>query len=393
MAQHKISIIMPICNVEKYLKNALQSIERQSIGLENLEVIMVNDGSADGCKEIMDSYAEKHSNFHAIHLPEPSGAAGRPRNVGMQVASGDYIMFLDPDDYYEDTACETLYNLITQYSADMGRGNFLAWSKMSSREHSNVKYFSSSITYVDKIDEFKSFYRLTPAVWASIFKRSFILENNLMFPEKIAGQDMVFVVNALLLAHGIFFTKTIVANYTVRDNEEKSVSNNLKLEYFQSMSEAQKLTHELFCRFNKEDDYSNLLFAHTPYYINRLIAAVDMSIENKIDVLKDFRWFFILVERLNAWPYDVKARYLIEMIIAEKFEDVIIIMKCFKQCSLSISYPNTIQTDKAQFELEKIYKMRSWKIIQKYRNFADNTVLGRLIAMILRGALKFKRNR
>jgi len=382
----RISVIVPVYNVEKYLPGALKSIELQTIGLQNLEVIMVNDGSPDGCKDIMDSYAKKHANFHAIHLQSPSGAAGRPRNIGMQMATGDYIMFLDPDDYYEDTACETLYNHITQYSADMGRGNFLARSSYSSFEHSNVNYFPVHTKYINGIDEFKLFYRLTPAVWASIFRRDFILKNNLQFPEKIAGQDMVFIINALLLAKGIFFTKTRVANYRVRDGEDKSISMDVNFKFFQSMSSAQKLTYDLFCKFNKENDYSHLLVAHTTYYINKFINADGLKAEEKLEALRGFHWYFQLVKKLDAYPDDVKSRFLIDKIINEEYMSAIAIMDYFKYNNLQASYPVVSKqksNSEAQAELDRIYNMRTWKMIEKYRNFAQNTRFGRFVRRVI----------
>ena len=121
---YKISIILPIFNVEDYIKDALKSIVNQTIGLEHLEVIMVDDCSTDKSGEIMDEYANKYENFTAIHLPENSGAAGKPRNVGMEKATGDYLMFLDPDDYYTDNACEILYNKIVEEDVDIVFGKY-----------------------------------------------------------------------------------------------------------------------------------------------------------------------------------------------------------------------------------------------------------------------------
>ena len=115
---YKISIVVPVFNVENYIKNALDSILKQSIGFEHLEVIMVNDHSTDKSGEIIDEYAAKYGNFTAVHLSENSGAAGKPRNVGMEKATADYIMFLDPDDYYTYNACEVLYSKIINENAE-----------------------------------------------------------------------------------------------------------------------------------------------------------------------------------------------------------------------------------------------------------------------------------
>jgi len=123
--QFKISIIIPVYNVENYIRNALDSIIRQTIGLEHLEVIMVNDCSTDNSGKIMDEYANKYKNFKAIHLLENSGAAGKPRNIGIENSTGNYLMFLDPDDYYTENACEILFNRIVAENVDIVFSRFV----------------------------------------------------------------------------------------------------------------------------------------------------------------------------------------------------------------------------------------------------------------------------
>ena len=87
ITMYKISIIVPVHNSEKYLRNSLESIINQSIGFENIEVIIVNDASTDGTKDIIDEYSYKYNNFKPIHLTENTGAAYGPRNIGLRKAT------------------------------------------------------------------------------------------------------------------------------------------------------------------------------------------------------------------------------------------------------------------------------------------------------------------
>ena len=96
--EDKISIILPIFNVGSHLRGGIDSLINQSIGNENLEIIMVDDCSSDGSSEIIDEYNEKYDCCKAIHLEENTGAANGPRNIGIENSTGDYIMFLDSDD-------------------------------------------------------------------------------------------------------------------------------------------------------------------------------------------------------------------------------------------------------------------------------------------------------
>ena len=120
----KISIILPIFNVGDHLRGGIDSLINQTIGNENLEIIMVNDCSTDGSDKVIDEYAEKYDCCVAIHHETNSGGAHTPRNTGIEAATGDYIMFLDPDDRYTPDACETLYNTIKKYDVDMAFARF-----------------------------------------------------------------------------------------------------------------------------------------------------------------------------------------------------------------------------------------------------------------------------
>ena len=97
----------------------LLSEAKNLLGIENLEVIMVNDGSTDESPAIMQKYACEYSNFKIINLENKSGAAGKPRNEGLKAATAPYIMFLDPDDIYDKRACEVMYNTITSKKCDI----------------------------------------------------------------------------------------------------------------------------------------------------------------------------------------------------------------------------------------------------------------------------------
>ena len=120
----KISIILPIFNVGDHLRGGIDSLVNQTIGNENLEIIMVNDCSTDGSGEIIDEYDEKYECCRAIHHEKNSGAAYTPRNTGIDACTGDYIMFLDPDDRYTPDAVETLYQAVTANDAQMAFGRF-----------------------------------------------------------------------------------------------------------------------------------------------------------------------------------------------------------------------------------------------------------------------------
>ena len=111
-----ISIIIPVYNAENSIKRAFDSLLNQTIGFENLEVILTDDNSTDDSPNI------KYGNVKTIFLDKNSGSGGKPRNVGLTHATKDYVMFLDADDIFVEDACEVLYNEITSEGIDIVGG-------------------------------------------------------------------------------------------------------------------------------------------------------------------------------------------------------------------------------------------------------------------------------
>ena len=107
MSKVKVSIVVPIYNLEKYIPRCLDALVNQT--LEDIEIILVNDGSKDGSKEIAMKYTEKYPN-KIVYLEKQNGGLSDARNYGMKHTNGDYIAFLDSDDYVELNTYEKLYN-------------------------------------------------------------------------------------------------------------------------------------------------------------------------------------------------------------------------------------------------------------------------------------------
>ena len=120
---YKISIIIPVYNVCEYLEACMASLREQTIGFENLQVIMVDDHSTDKSWDLLREFA-KQENVVCMRLDENSGAAGRPRNVGLAAVQAEYIMFLDADDTYYADACQVLWDAIQEKGVDCVSGYY-----------------------------------------------------------------------------------------------------------------------------------------------------------------------------------------------------------------------------------------------------------------------------
>ncbi|RAP47466.1 MAG: hypothetical protein BZ135_02180, partial [Methanosphaera sp. rholeuAM6] len=133
-----------------------------------MEVIFVDDCSTDNSKYIISEYSRKYDNVKGIYLNENSGYGGKPRNIGLKYASGEYIMFLDSDDYYLPNACELLYDRISSEEMDFVSGNFaidnidnvVRWNHINIEDEIKIK----------RIFEKPSLFVLSPAIWSKIYR-------------------------------------------------------------------------------------------------------------------------------------------------------------------------------------------------------------------------------
>lgn len=193
----KISVIIPIFNMSKWIGKAIDTVEKQK--LKELEIICVDDGSTDNTLEILNTYKQKYSNLIIIH--QDNQGAGPARNLGMDYATGEYLFFLDADDYFfSEDALEYLYKKAKEKNAYICRG-----SSCDDRD---------GIICYDGLRSERSFQKegfikkeAFPGVtgyWAGIYCRSFIVSNKILFPDLRRTQDGVFFVEALAKAGEIY---------------------------------------------------------------------------------------------------------------------------------------------------------------------------------------------
>ena len=171
----KISVIIPVYNTEKYLGKCLESVCNQT--LSDIEIICVNDCSPDGSLEILKKYACKDDRVKIIDFKENKGAAAA-RNAGMEVANGEYIGFVDSDDWVDSDFYEKLYNAAVKFDADVAKGDIYDFNE-NSREDVLTEFYNKN----DKIRNNKAYfcYGFTSA----IYKKVLIAKNKIEFPEGI----------------------------------------------------------------------------------------------------------------------------------------------------------------------------------------------------------------
>ena len=262
----KVSIIVPVYNVEKYLKRCLDSLVNQT--LKDIEIICINDGSTDGSLTILNEYVRNDDRIVVINQ-ENSGVSVA-RNNGIDVAKGEYVGFVDSDDWVSEDYFEKLYNFAIQNNAEIAVGSIIRLHKFNRRKFLT---FDKAIVTSDINLKFelcdmpeKSY------VWNKIYKSSKLKEIGLKFEEGIVFEDCIFTPQALF-----YFDKMVTvpdsyyfywrrSNSIVKQKDEKSLSN---MAYAHKKAQKFIEEHNIDISSHKPDCYRLKIFGLTIFKIRK----------------------------------------------------------------------------------------------------------------------------
>lgn len=218
----KLSILVPIYNVETYLAQALSSLVDQT--LTDIEIICINDGSTDGSLAIVKEFARNDDRIKIID--KTNSGYGDSMNLGLERARGEYIGILEPDDWIETDAFAKLYQVAQKYHADVVKTNF--YRSYTDAKAGTVNQFVSEITQEKVIEpkQDRSVFRFAPAIWSAIYRRNFLTSNQIQFlPTPGASyQDLSFSFKVWTLAKTAVLLPDAYVHYRI-DNENSSVHN------------------------------------------------------------------------------------------------------------------------------------------------------------------------
>jgi len=225
MSQPYISVILPIYNVEKYIDEAFNSLLNQTIGFTNLEIILVNDRSTDGTLAILERYERDYGNVKLVTLPKNSGAPGTPRNVGMQLTTGKYTIFLDPDDHIPFDAYEKLYRVGEEWGSEFVMGRMISFNDSNPTGHQWFHitfrdYLMKKSYFNVNIDDVPFFLQVKTAVYLKLVRTDFMKENQLKFVEGMKnGEDKYYDMQLFTLAKKFSYIPETIYLYRTRDDE------------------------------------------------------------------------------------------------------------------------------------------------------------------------------
>lgn len=279
-----VSVIIPVYNAERYLKQCLDSVLAQTLG--DIEVICVDDGSTDGSVAILKSYAARDSRLRLIR--QKNRGAGAARNQGLREATGEYLSFLDSDDFFEPTMLEKAVARAREHQTDIVVFN-------SDQFHMDKQAFVPVPWVIVKNDvpPYMPFtYRqLTGNVflsfvgwaWDKLYRRDFVLEHNLWFQEQRTTNDMLFVFSALVVAKRIAVLDKVLAHQRRGSGDSLSVTREKSWHCFYDalLALRQRLKDEDIY-WELEQDFINYSLHFSLWHLNSLAQPTHDLLKQKL---------------------------------------------------------------------------------------------------------------
>ncbi|MFT8539622.1 MAG: glycosyltransferase family 2 protein [Leuconostoc mesenteroides] len=262
MEEIKISVIMPVYNVARYLRRSIDSVLKQTF--KGFELILVDDGSTDASPSILDEYKE-NPRVNVIH--KKNSGSGLSRNVGLDVAKGQYVYFMDPDDWLEGEMLRDNYELIRKASPDILLfGSYDHLENRVTSQNLDNEFLQSKKSFLERLPQlFKKNVMYT--VWNKIYKKSFLLNFNLRFGSERSGQDYVFNIKVYDKVNTMLVTNKKYYHYVIQRKD--SATTNFRKDMFD-------------------------LYRHEQI---ELINFIEKNNIRAKDIIND-RWYFILN---NSW--------------------------------------------------------------------------------------------
>ena len=289
MKNKLITIIVPIYNVEKYIDRCINSIINQTY--KNIEIILIDDGSPDNCPKICDEYAKKDKRIKVIH--KKNEGLGKARNSGIKISKGDYITFVDSDDYIDDDLVESTVNVINKYNPDV-----IIYGCYSERENKTIintpkpkkNHYIGDEVLKDFLPDFISYdpkdcieRNIPKSFCCSMYKSEILKKNGFSFESerKIISEDYYAVINLYKYINSVFLIDRCFYHYCLN-------LSSLTHKYIDNRYEKIKYFYEQLKKSCKENNYSDEVLNRIKYpFLNFTIANMKLIAGNKELKLKE----------------------------------------------------------------------------------------------------------
>ncbi|SFC11407.1 Glycosyltransferase involved in cell wall bisynthesis [Alkalibacterium subtropicum] len=330
----EVSIIMPVYNVKEHLARAIESALNQKEILT--EIILVNDGSTDGCAEICDDYAEREPLLIKVIHQENKGS-GPARNTGLDQAIGKYIYFADPDDYFDNTLLQSNLRLAKETKPEMVVFGYTQ-EKASDPSEREVKRpnFPQLTSQEDFRRHFGNVYQFSPyALWNKLYKRKFLNKHHIRFTSQKTGQDALFNIEVYKHLSSVAVNRQAYYHYV--SHEGSSVNRYRPERYLMEQNIAQAF-EQLMSEWGEEGTFTDLIgeeYFHALYLETANLVHKDcpLSDEEKVKRLRDI-WRTIGTTKIGPYKqgdHNPFRNLLLKTYKQENFSQALFLMKSRNQ--------------------------------------------------------------
>lgn len=236
-----VSVIIPVYKVEEYFKKCIKSVLKQTY--KELEILLIDDGSPDNCPKLCDEVASKDSRVKVFHIE--NGGVSNARNVGLSVATGKYVMFVDSDDWMPKNAVEKMVAATEKSNSDYCYGNVVIVGSVFNRRNANL--FNTEILKTEPLKMIEYIDKINAGPWAKLYRLEILKKYELQYPKGIAyGEDRLFLWQYLQHCHKMCSVSDIVYYYNqmVSGAATKKHHNNIHLWLADSKKELKSLFAE-----------------------------------------------------------------------------------------------------------------------------------------------------
>lgn len=337
----KVSIVVPVYNVEKYLDRCVASLQNQT--LEDIEIILVDDGSPDKCPQLCDEYARQDRRIHVVH--KQNAGLGMACNSGLEIAKGEYIAFCDSDDWVDSDMYRSLYEVATAEKAQMvfsglkrvdGSKRILGYlpHRKTKEIYSGGEIFNLLVDMVASSPCEGKDRTIQMSAKVVLYNRKFLNDNNIKFvSERIyPSEDLIFNVSALIHADKVVVVPDFWYNYFVNP---KSISMTVNPHHYKNMLRTVELlrsTIEAKYRYPFDKDelqlrLARLCLGEARSHCGR-IARARIPYKQKKQLLKDLRKDVLGIDSIKRYPFAKmpKKHYVMHQMIIHQCHALLILL-------------------------------------------------------------------
>ena len=308
MENNLISVIIPVYNVKQYIERCIDSVLNQTY--KNIEIILVDDGSNDGCNEICNMYAEKDKRIKVVHIK--NSGVSNARNLGIRLANGDFITFVDADDYIDTSCIEKMYKLCKDEQCDIGIVGTLENNELTNKTNTSGESIDMVLSAENALKEMLNEKYYYGNVWGKIYKTD--IWKNIHFNEDtVIGEDMEVLYKVLLKSNKVKINTNERLYYYTKNRNDSATKSNYNKNWEKEIAICENILKD--CRENHKDVFPFALKRYIRINYSCIVKILTYDSENK-EVYTQLRKNILKYNEYGIYnKFDLKMKVKIRLVL------------------------------------------------------------------------------